>query len=414
MISIDKLKQIIVESKEYISTLNITERRTEIEPEANYVFIGQRRAGKTYMMYNIIKERNTEDFMYINFEDERLIEFDVSDFSLLIEAYNQLFDNKPTVYFDEIQIIDGWEKFCRRLADSGYKMLITGSNGKMLSKEIASTLGGRFMVKEIYPLSFNEFLSFNNILLTDNFGYGQQKTQIVVQMESYLNYGGLPESLRYVDKRNYLSNVFQKVFFGDIIVRYKLKNEFALKLLIKKIAESVNNETSFNRIKNIINSANIKVGTGTLIEYFRCLEESFLIYSISNYTAKISDRETKKKFYFSDTGILNLFLFEQKSKLLENLVFLELRRNYSHDVFYYKRKNETDFFIPEKSLLIQVSISIKNHETREREIGSLLSSMKELTIDTAYIITYDEEEEILMESKKINAIPYWKWVLVIK
>ncbi len=412
MISIENIKKIIIESHEYIRSLDFEDRIIELEEKANYVFVGMRRAGKTFLIYNLIKSRNSTDYMYINFEDERLMEFTVSDFDLLLEAYNQLFNKKPAVFFDEIQNIYGWEKFCRRLADSGYSISITGSNANMLSREIATTLGGRFLVKEIQALSFREFLVFNNVVLAENFEYGNQKTQIVKMMDEYLHFGGLPECIKYNDKRNCLSNVFQKVFFGDIIARYKLKNEFALKMLIKKIAESVNNETSFNRIKNILNSANAKVGTGTLIEYFGYLEESFLIFSISNYTSKFSEKETKKKFYFADTGILNLFLYDQKSKLLENLVYIELRRRYQSDIFFFKRIYETDFFIPEKLLLIQVCISIKDYETREREIKSLLYSMRELNIKESYIITYDEHEEILTEAGKIIVVPYWNWSLI--
>ncbi|MDD3685511.1 MAG: ATP-binding protein, partial [Bacteroidales bacterium] len=314
-------------------------------------------------------------------------------------------------YFDEIQNIFGWEKFCRRLADFGYEISITGSNASMLSREIATTLGGRFIVKEIQSLSFAEFLSFNGVKLVPNFEYSKQKSEVVRLMDEYMHYGGLPECIKYNDKRNYLSNIFQKVFFGDIIARYKLKNEFALRLLIKKMAESVNNETSFNRIKNILNSSNAKVGTGTLIEYFSYLEESFLVNSISNFTSKFAEKESKKKFYFADTGILNLFLIDQKSKLLENLVYIELRRRFQSEIYFYKRIIETDFYVPDHNLLVQVCMSVKDYETRERELKSLKYSMRELQINESIIITYDEQEEIEIAEGNIKVVPYWKWVL---
>ncbi len=411
MVNIESLKKIIIESRDYVQSLSFKERSFEFEKNANYVFVGMRRAGKTFLIYNLIKERAREDFLYINFEDERLMEFEVSDFDLLLEAYSQLFKKKPSIYFDEIQNIFGWEKFCRRLADFGYEISITGSNASMLSREIATTLGGRFIVKEIQALSFAEFLSFNGVKLADNFEYGKQKSEVVRLMDEYMHYGGLPECIKYNDKRNYLSNIFQKVFFGDIIARYKLKNEFALRLLIKKMAESVNNETSFNRIKNILNSSNAKVGTGTLIEYFSYLEESFLIFSISNFTSKFAEKESKKKFYFADTGILNLFLIDQKSKLLENLVYIELRRRFQSDIFFYKRIIETDFYVPDQQLLIQVCMSVKDYETRERELKSLKYSMRELNVKDSLIITYDEQEEIEIAEGKIKVVPYWKWVL---
>ncbi|MFW5983024.1 MAG: ATP-binding protein [bacterium] len=413
MINLEVLKSIIVESQEHIADIAIINRQVVIEKHANYVFTGPRRAGKTFFIYQLIqmKHAGNDDFLFVNFEDERLIEFSPGDFDLLLEAYNQLYDGKPVLYFDEVQNIPGWEKFCRRMADSNYQVYVTGSNAKMLSAEIATTLGGRFLIKEISPLSFNEFLQFNELVLQKHFQYTRQKTMLVKHMEQYLTYGGFPESLKYNDKRSYLSNVFQKVFYGDIIARHKLKNDFALKMLIKKIAESVNNETSFNRIKNIINSTGIKVGTGTLIEYFNYLEDSFLVFSIKNYTSKFTERETKKKFYFIDTGVLNLFLINQNSKLLENAVYLALKRQLASEIYYYKRKHETDFYIPETGQLIQVSYSVKDYQTRERELNSLKAAMKDLNINKGLIITYDEEEKITDREYSISVLPFWKWVL---
>jgi len=412
--NIEILKRIIKENLEFINSLSLKPRHIEIEKEGNYVLIGQRRAGKTFILYQIIQSlsgKKNDDCLFINFEDERLLEFTINDFDLLLEAYRQLFNKKPIIFFDEPQNIQGWEKAGRRLSDTGYRVFITGSNATLISKEIASTLGGRFFTKEIQPLSFMEFLDFNNMRFGKNFEYEKQKIDIIRLQDDYLHYGGLPECLKYNDKRGYLSNIFQKVFYGDIITRYSIKNDMALKMLIKKIAESVNNEASFNRIKNIIQSANVKVGTGTLIEYFQYLEESFLIFSITNYTAKFSERENKKKFYFGDTGILNLFLIDQDSKLLENLVFIELKRRYQSEIYFYKRNIETDFYIPDKDLLIQVSYSIHDYNSREREIKALQNSMNEFNIGEAYIITYNEEEEINAKNKIIYAIPYWKWVL---
>lgn len=413
MINLEILKKIIVENQQRIADIAISERQIGVEQHANYVFTGPRRAGKTFFLYQLIQihHAGSDDFLFINFEDERLIEFGSRDFELLLDAYQQLYEHKPVLFFDEIQNIPGWEKFCRRMADSGYQLYVTGSNARMLSAEIATTLGGRFLIKEISPLSFHEFLAFNDVVLQKHFQYTRQKTAVVKLMEQYFNYGGLPECLKYNDKRSCLSNIFQKVFYGDIIARHKLKNDFALKMLIKKIAESVNNETSFNRIKNMINSTGIKVGTATLIEYFNYLEDAFLVFSIKNYASKFAERETKKKFYFIDTGVLNLFLVNQDSKLLENAVYLALKRHVASDIYYYKRKYETDFYIPETGQLIQVSYSIKDYQTRERELNALKTAMRDLKINEGLIITYDEEEAITDHGHHISVVPFWKWVL---
>ncbi|MFP4289890.1 MAG: ATP-binding protein [Bacteroidota bacterium] len=413
MVNKENLKKIIIENREFTGAVQVKQRRIELEDHSNYIFIGQRRSGKTYFLYQLIKKQSetSDNYLFINFEDERLMEFTLEDFDTLLDMWYQLFNTKPVVYFDEIQNIEGWEKFCRRLADQGYRIYITGSNARMLSSEMASTLGGRFLTKEIYPLSFGEYLEFSGIDLKDHFAYSNQKNEIVRIQDEYMHYGGLPETLRFQQKREYLSNIYQKVFFGDILVRYKIKNDFALKLLIKKMAESVNNETSFNRIKNLLQSAGVKAGTATLIEYFKYLEESFLIFSLTGFTSKFAEKEMKKKFYFGDTGILNLFLFDQKTKLFENMIFTELRRRFNKPIFYFKRNLETDFYIPEEKMLIQASYSLSDMETRHREINALISSMKELSIQNAFIITFDDDELIKKGDFTLKIIPYWKWVL---
>jgi len=325
----DTIKKIIIEGQERITGLSVIKRDFKIDPAANYIFTGQRRAGKTYFLYQLIQERlksNTPvgEILYINFEDERLLELNYSNLDLIIESFKELHQDNPVIFFDEIQNIAGWQKFARRLTDSGYQVFVTGSNAQMLSSEMASTLGGRYMIKEITTLSFPEFLVFNNVELKKNYEHSQQRFYVKKLLEDYFYFGGFPETLKYSDKKEYLSNLFQKVFLGDIIARHKVRNVFALKLMLKKLAESTMGETSFNRLKNIINSTGINVGTATLIEYMQYLEESYMIKGISNYHSKITERETKKKYYFRDNGLLNLFLTIGESHLLETLVFHKL------------------------------------------------------------------------------------------
>jgi len=410
------LKRIIIESQQQILNRKITYRKIKIDPNANYVFTGIRRAGKTYMMYQIIKNRLNEnditDILYINFEDERLIGFNYKHFDLLLQSYAELFEQRqPVCFFDEIQIIPGWEKFARRIADAGYRCFISGSNAEMFSSNIATTLGGRYIIKEIQPLSFKEFLVFNNFYPEKNYEYSSQQIKIKKFFEEYFRYGGFPEISFLSEKKEFLSTLFQKVFYNDISVRHNLKNNLLLKLLIKKIAESVNSEVSYNRLKNIIKSTGAKAGTATVAEYITFLREAFLVYGINNYTAKFAEKETKKKYYFADNGILNLFLIEQDTKLLENMVFIELKRRYGDDIYFYKRNYETDFFVSEHKFLFQVSYSLNNYDTRKREINSLKQALKELSIKEALIITYDHEEVISENGYVIKSIPAWKWLL---
>lgn len=414
----ERLKKIIVESQEFIQKVKLFERKINIEKNGNYVFIGQRRTGKTYFMFQIIqqklrrKEITPESVLYINYEDERLIEFQYEDFDRLIEAYRELYNHDPVCFFDEIQNIHSWEKFVRRLSDQHYRLYITGSNAKMLSKEIATVLGGRFLIKEIFGLSFSEFLSFHKIIPDKNYQYKQQRFEIQKLFDSYLINGGLPETLKFENKKEYLSGLFDKIFFGDIIARHKIKNDFGLKLLIKKIAESTMDETSFNRLKNIIKSSGVAIGTQTLIEYFEYLNESLLVFSIGNFNAKFVDREIKKKFYFSDTGILNLFLFNPESLLLETLIFNVLRRIYGKTVYYYRDNTEVDFYIPDK-VLLQVSYSLHEQQTSEREVNSLVKAAEKVKAKKLQIITYNEEDSLNYKGYDIEIVPAWKWVLSV-
>ena len=410
----NQLKTIILQNREHLSAIEVIERDIVFEPNANYVFTGPRRAGKTYLLFQAIKQRSGDSgldrVLYINFEDERLLEMNHRHFDLILESFYELSGEKPDIYFDEIQNIDHWEKFVRRLADNGYRIMLTGSNSRMLSREIATTLGGRFMVNEVLPLSFAEFLRYNGFAFDVNIEYSRRRFELKRYYDRYLKYGGFPELNKFVNKRDYLSNLFQKLFYGDIIARYKIKNEHALKLLIKKLAESVNNETSVTRIKNLIKGVGLPVGTATLIDYIGYVNDSYLIFGIENICSKFVERESRKKYYFSDNGILNLFLFDRDTKLLENAVYLELRRRYP-EIYFYRRNLETDFYLPGPGMLIQVSYTLEDPATRLREIKALRQSMRELKTGKGMILTYDSEEEIMIDRKPVKILPVWKWLL---
>jgi len=412
----DLIKQVIIENHEFINKVELIERELFIENEGNYVFVGSRRAGKTYCIFQIIKNlirtgTPIERILYINFEDERLLELKLEDLNLIIDCFKELFNTTPIVFLDEIQIIIGWEKFGRRLADSGYRIFITGSNATMLSKEIATTLGGRFLIKEIFPFTFPEYLKANNLELENNWEFSSQRFEIRKQFDTYFYFGGFPEILKFKEKRMWLDNLYQKIFYGDLIARYKIRNDFALKLLIKKMAESLHDEVSFNRIKNIIQSTGTKIGTATVVEYTSYLEESWLVFGIKNYLAKISERETSKKYYFIDNGILSLFLQHPETILLENIVACKLKQLFGNQLYYIRSQVEVDFYIPTTKTLIQVSYNIDNFETENREIESLIKVNETIAAENLLIITLDHEKVITRNSVEIKVVPVWKWLL---
>lgn len=409
------IKKVIIENQERISKLQVIDRKIALEPNANYIITGQRRTGKTYLLYYYIKQllsigTDLKEILYLNFEDERLLEFTVHDFDKILESYKELYKGEPVLFFDEIQNIAGWQNFARRLADSNYKIWVTGSNAQMLSSEMATTLGGRFLVKEMDTLSFEEYLLFQNISIEKQIVYSEKRFEVQRIFEEYFYYGGFPELFKFINKQEYLSNVFQKIFLGDIIARHQIRNPHALKLMIKKLAESTMDEVSFHRIKNIIQSTGIQVGTSTLIEYFKYIEDAFLIRSITNYLSKISEREVKKKYYFRDHGLLNLFLLNPESFSLETIVFNELSKRYPGNLYYLKDNFEVDFFVPDR-MLVQVSYKMDESKTREREISSLLKASKSYNVEEMIIITHSQEETINQEGKKIDIVPVWKWLL---
>ena len=321
-----------------------------------------------------------------------------------------MFDCKPIFFLDEIQIVDGWEKFARRLADQGYRVYVTGSNAKMLSSEIATTLGGRYIIQNVYPYSFLENLTSLGIDLTDrNFIY-RLHNEIVKAYENYFRFGGLPELTQVNDKRAWLSNLYQKIFFGDLITRYQIRNDLALRVLIRKLAESVKQPTSFNRLANVVSSTGKKISTDTVIDYLGYLKESWLIFPEENICAKLAEKESNKKYYFIDNGLLNLFLIDPSTSLLENHVAIQLRRLYGDSVYFYHNGIEVDFYIPEIQLAVQVCYSLLDPETRKREINALIKMSKRIDVKKWNIITKDEEETISDQGIIIEVIPAWKWL----
>lgn len=409
------IKKIILENQVRIPGLDVIKRAYDLDSEVNYIFTGQRRAGKTWFMFSIIQHflqqgHSVEEILYINFEDERLIGLEITQMDSILGSYHELFSHRPLLFFDELQNIVGWQKFARRLSDSGYRVYITGSNSTMLSSEMASTLGGRFLVKEIETLTFSEFLTFNERSLSPNFEYSDERFEVFRLFESYFNQGGFPELVRLRDKKEYLSTIFQKVFLGDIIARNQIRNTFALKLLIKKLAESTMDEVSFTRIRNIIASTGLQIGTATVIEYERYLEEAFLIASLPDFGSGISNRESKMKYYFRDHGLLSLFLVNPESFVLETMVYNNLRRWFAPNLFYLRDITEVDFYIPGK-LLIQAAWRLDNETTRRRGVASLIKAADKYPAEKLLIITYDQEEKILVDNRMIHLLPAWKWML---
>ncbi|MBR6295128.1 MAG: ATP-binding protein [Treponema sp.] len=416
-ISKDKIKEVILENQKFTQGLSLIRRNIHIQPNFNYIFVGLRRSGKSYLLFQCIQDLLTkghsiDEVLYFNFEDDRLDGMELSDLDLILQCYGEMFSCKPFVFLDEIQNIEGWEKFARRLADNKYSVCITGSNAKMLSKEMATVLGGRFLVQNVFPFSFEEYLSLNEIK-TDSVSMIRDKNKIVREFENYFYNGGLPE-LHYAkgaEKRMWLSNLYNKIYFGDLVFRYKIRNERAVKLLIKKIAESVKQPTSYTRLSNIVSSCGSKVKPDTVADYLDYAEEAWLIFHVENFFAKLSERESVKKYYITDNGILNLFLTDPNTSLLENLVAITLFRS-GKEFFYYRSPDcEVDFVLPEEKLAMQVCYSLADSETQKREFSALYALCKRYEINNCIVISKDAEEAVTYKGLEIKILPVWKWIL---
>ena len=333
------LKQILRDNQQEVVRYKIEPRELIIDDFPCCVLVGVRRSGKSYMLYQQIQQllingKQWDEILYLNFEDERLENFTAEDFNRLLECHQEMYGKRPMLFLDEIQNIDSWERFARRMADAKYTIYITGSNAKMLSGEINSALGGRFLTYEVYPYSFKEYVNVHRVSVLPNDLISTEGRSAVVRLfNEYLHNGGLPASALLPAKRNYLSSVFQKIYLGDIIARNSITNIAGIRLMIRKIAESVCRPISFNRINNLLSSVGGKLSLATTIKYVEYCEDAWLIMKLKNYTACLADKESNCKYYFIDNGILNLFLIDKDSMLLENLVAMQLFRKYGHDMY---------------------------------------------------------------------------------
>ena len=416
------LKQILRDNQQEVVRYKIELRKFDFEAFPCCVLVGVRRSGKSYMLYQRIQQllhegKQWDEMLYLNFEDERLENFTVEDFNRLLECHQEMYGKRPMLFLDEIQNIEHWEKFARRMADANYTIFITGSNAKMLSGEINTTLGGRFLTSEVYPYSFVEYANVHGVSLQVNDLLSTEGRSAAVRyFNEYLRDGGLPASALLPAKRNYLSSVFQKIYLGDIIARNGITNVAGIRVLIRKIAESVCRPISFNRINNLLSSVGGKLSLATTIKYIEYCEDAWLLMRLRNYVACLADKESICKYYFIDNGILNLFLIDKDAMLLENVVALQLFRKYGHDVdnervFFYNENFEVDFYIPEDELAIQVCYSLRDEETLNREVDALKRLPKRLECRRRIILSFDEETSIIDQYGTIEIIPCWKWML---
>ena len=379
------------------------------------ILSGIRRSGKSSLL-NIVRTQNKEKDYFINFDDERLASFTVNDFQNLYEVFIEIFGEQKTFYFDEIQNVEGWERFVRRLHDNGNKIYITGSNATMLSKELGTRLTGRYIKYELYPFSFQEFLKFKQVHYTEKdifttFGRAKLKSKF----NEYFKKGGFPGFLEN-ENVQYLKSLYESILYRDVMVRNKITNEKEILELSLFLASNTAKLITYNSLKKVIGVQNAT----TVKNYMKIIQDTYLISLVNKYDTSLKKQvQNPKKVYFVDVGLVRIVGFhnsDNDGRLLENLVFVELKRR-AKDIYYHKNKYECDFVIKQKNKIteaIQVSWSLHNDETRKREINGLLDAMNTYNLKQGLILTENDEDNIKVNNKEITILPVWKWLLQYK
>ena len=409
-------RAIISENQEFIGSIPLVERPLHLEESGNYVFVGVRQAGKSYLLYQRVKELlgcgiNLHDIVYVNFDDERLLGMTTDDFDLILQAYYSMHGGQPIFFFDEIQNVDGWANFARRLANQKHRVYVTGSNAKMLSRDIETVLGGRYLSVYVFTYSFEEYLKAIGISVSGGSQYGRKANELQRHFRTYFEWGGFPELVNFREKRVWLNSLYNRIFFNDLVVRHKVKNEDSLRMCIRRLAESAMQPCSLNRLSNLVKSTGMPCSPSTVMEYVRYLQESCLLISLDNYASKFVDKETVKKHYFIDNGLLHLFINNPDTALLENLCAINLYKRYGKGVYYFNRNIEVDFYVPDEKLAIQASFRMSEEATLEREIKALVALHGLYETQRNLIITYEDEGIMERDGIKIEIIPVWKWLL---
>ncbi len=392
------------------------------------VLTGVRRCGKTSLLKIALQKIidsgvHKSNTIYISFDDERM-DLQTEELDLILQAYRELYpDNELKdcfFFFDEIQNIDKWEKFIRRVYDYETKnIFISGSNSKQLGSEIATSLRGRNVQYELFPLTFSEYLDFKQV--DKDFYSDNSKAIIISHFFNYMKEGGFPETIHMNSeiRNRVLNDYFNVLLFRDIVERYNVTKISALKYFIKKLIVNIGKPFSINKIYNELKSQGIKIDRDYLYDVIEFVEAVYLGYKLYKFDFSVVHREmSDKKLYFIDNGLLNSISYRFSDNygiLLENLVFLWLRQIFGDNVFYFQQKNECDYvvFVKQKArYCIQVCFDISDIETREREIEGLNSALDYFNLKSGIIITAEHEEEVVFKNKTIRIVPAYKFMLI--
>lgn len=404
------------------------EKLKKIIPSEQIIAItGARRSGKSFIMKQLAKELinqglNKNQILTVNFEDPRFIGLNTKLLQQIYEIYLEVLNPKdrPYIFLDEVQEIAGWEKWVRMTHElQKAKIIISGSNAKLLSQELATLLTGRHLDLTVFPLSFKEFLNFNSIQIKDDLDLIAKRIEIKNLLRKYFEFGSFPRVVIENNKQSILLAYFDDALNKDLIQRYKIKKQEALKSLIKFYLSNISSLITFSSLEKSLN-----ISADTIEKFSSYFETAYLLFFLKRFSYKVKEQEkSPRKVYAVDLGLVNAigFKFSRNiGKLAENLVFLELKRkqiiNPDMELYYWKdeRHREVDFVIKENSKvkqLIQVCWNLDNFKTKKREFKSLINAMDEFDLQEGLIISEEEERTEVIGNKKIKIYPLWKWLI---
>ena len=402
MIRKDILKEIINSQRKWIIGLKKGVKRERLQdtiPTGSYALVisGVRRCGKSTLLNQILDKQ--EKFYYLNLEDPKLEGFELKDFNRADEIFRESYGEGGIYFFDEVQNVDKWETFIRYLVDKKEKVVVTGSNASLLSKELGTKLTGRHKRIELFPFSYKEFLNFFNLKPSSD------------SYKIFLTKGGFPLFLKTGDETD-LQELFSDIVMRDVAIRFGIKNTSTLKKIALYFLGHVGKEFSYNSLKKTFEIKSVQ----TVIDYTSFFEDAYLIFTVPKFSYSYKEQQINpKKVYSIDNGLSyanSVSFSKDKGKMMENEAYLNLRRKYK-EIFYFQGKKECDFIIKQKNKItnaFQVCYEI-NDENEEREISGLMEAMEKFKLKKAFILTFNQEDNIKKDNKEIIIIPLWKWLL---
>ncbi|OOH88617.1 AAA family ATPase [Pasteurellaceae bacterium 15-036681] len=370
--------------------------KIKILPNFALVVSGIRRSGKSTLLTQLIEKQAEKSYLFLNFDTPKLFNFEFSDFALLDEIIAEN-PQVQTLYFDEIQVIDGWEVYVRGKLDQGFQVVVTGSNASLLSRELGSKLTGRHISKELFPFSFVEFCE------------SLSKEKSAKAVENYLHLGGFPQYLQF-NEDEILNALINDILYRDIIVRFGIRDERSMKRLLLFLAGNVGNLITAGKLKQ---SIEVK-STATVQVYLSHLEQAYVIQMLPKFAYSYKTQlANPRKVYFIDNGLQRVIspsFTQDLGRKLENAVFWELRRQFSEIYYYNENNKECDFVVCQNSTpvqLVQVCWQL-TAENLTRERDGLLDAMNFFDFEQGLIITLDQEDKMIVDGKVIEVVPFWK------